>query len=72
MLSVIKREAVGFKNVKRIVKMLGFVNSAPGFNEQPYVLNGTSDFLEEVFGENGKHARSSMERVNYRSTFLLK
>lgn len=59
-LAVIKREAGGFKNVRRIVKMLAFVNSAPGFNEQPYIINGASDFLEEVFGEKGKHARSAI------------
>ncbi|BBI33427.1 RidA family protein [Cohnella abietis] len=46
--------------VVKIVKMLGLVNSAPGFSDQPYVINGASDFLVEVFGENGKHARSAI------------
>src|SRR5699024_12445455 len=42
-LSVIKKEAGGFENVEQIVKMLGFVNSAHDFHEQPYVINGASD-----------------------------
>ncbi|MGM8213456.1 RidA family protein [Virgibacillus sp. W0430] len=63
-LAVIKKEAGGFQNVKRIVKMLAFVNSAPDFNEQPYVINGASDFLEEVFGDAGKHARSAIGTSN--------
>ena len=46
--------------VKRIVKVLGMVNSAPGFTDQPKVLNGFSDLMVEVFGEAiGKHARSA-------------
>jgi enamine deaminase RidA (YjgF/YER057c/UK114 family) len=46
--------------VKRVVKLLGFVNSAPGFVEQHVVMNGASDLLIELFGENGRHARSSV------------
>ncbi|MFD0679672.1 MULTISPECIES: RidA family protein [unclassified Paenibacillus] len=46
--------------VVKIVKMLAFVNSAPGFSDQPYVINGASNLLIEVFGENGKHARSAI------------
>lgn len=63
-LAVIRKEAGGFQNVKRIVKLLGFVNSAPNFHDQPYVINGASDFLEEVFGERGKHARSAIGTSN--------
>jgi len=63
-LSVIKKEAGGFENVEQIVKMLGFVNSAHDFHEQPYVINGASDLLEEVFGDNGKHARSAIGTSN--------
>jgi enamine deaminase RidA (YjgF/YER057c/UK114 family) len=44
----------------KIVKVLGFVNSAPGFADQPFVINGASDLLIEVFGENGRHARSAI------------
>ena len=39
---------------------LGFVNSAPGFADQPYVMNGASNLLVVVFGESGKHARSAI------------
>jgi enamine deaminase RidA (YjgF/YER057c/UK114 family) len=46
--------------VVRIVKLLGFVNSAPGFGDQPKVINGASDFLVSVFGDKGRHARSAV------------
>jgi enamine deaminase RidA (YjgF/YER057c/UK114 family) len=47
--------------VKKIVKVLGMVNSAPGFTDQPKVINGFSDLMVEVFGEAiGKHARSAV------------
>ena len=46
--------------VKRIVKLVGFVNSTPGFIDQPKVINGASDLMVEVFGEAGKHARSAV------------
>lgn len=46
--------------VKRIVKLLGLVNCTPDFGDQPKVINGASDFLVEVFGEKGKHARSAI------------
>jgi enamine deaminase RidA (YjgF/YER057c/UK114 family) len=47
--------------VKRVVKVLGMVNSAPGFAEHPKVINGFSDLMVEVFGELiGKHARSAV------------
>lgn len=59
-LAVIKGEIGDLDKVKNIVKLLGFVNSAEGFVEQPYVINGASEFLEEVFGEPGKHARSAL------------
>ena len=45
--------------ISRIVKLLVLVNSAPGFTEQHLVANGASEFLIEVFGEKGKHARSA-------------
>lgn len=53
-------EAGGLSNVRRILKVTGFVASAPGFNEQPAVINGASDLLGEVFGEAGVHARSAV------------
>ena len=46
--------------VKRIVKVLGMVNSAEGFGDQPKVVNGFSDLMVEVFGDNGRHARSAV------------
>jgi enamine deaminase RidA (YjgF/YER057c/UK114 family) len=46
--------------VRRVVKVLGMVNSAEGFGDQPKVINGFSDLMVEVFGENGRHARSAV------------
>lgn len=47
--------------IKRLVKVLGFINSADDFNQQPKVLNGASQLLAEVFGdENGIPARTAM------------
>jgi len=46
--------------VKRVVKVLGMVNAAESFAEQPKVINGFSDLMVEVFGENGRHARSAV------------
>jgi enamine deaminase RidA (YjgF/YER057c/UK114 family) len=56
------RAALGsLDKVRRVVKVLGMVNSAPGFTDQPKVLNGFSDLMVEVFGETiGKHARSAV------------
>ena len=51
---------VGVDSVTRVVKVVGFVASAPGFNGQPGVVNGASEFLGEVFGEAGTHARSAV------------
>ena len=47
-------------NIKRIVKVTVFVNSADGFTEQPKVANGASDLLVKIFGERGKHVRSAV------------
>ncbi|MFO1220890.1 MAG: RidA family protein [Burkholderiaceae bacterium] len=52
--------AVGdLEKVKRIVKLLGLVNSTPAFTEQHLVINGCSELLGEVFGAAGAHARSA-------------
>ncbi|TXK85284.1 RidA family protein [Paenibacillus sp. N3.4] len=59
-LSVMKHHLKDLDRVVKIVKMLAFVNSAQGFSDQPYVINGASNLLIEVFGENGKHARSAI------------
>lgn len=52
--------AVGLDNVVRLVKVVGFVASAPGFTAQPGVINGASDLFVEVLGEAGRHARSAV------------
>jgi enamine deaminase RidA (YjgF/YER057c/UK114 family) len=52
--------AGGLDAIARIVKVTGFVASAPGFGGQPQVVNGASELLIEVFGEDGKHARSAV------------
>jgi enamine deaminase RidA (YjgF/YER057c/UK114 family) len=51
---------IGIDHVVRIVKVVGFVASAPGFHGQPGVVNGASDLFAQVFGEAGRHARSSV------------
>jgi enamine deaminase RidA (YjgF/YER057c/UK114 family) len=52
--------AGGLDAIRRIVKVTGFVASAPGFGGQPQVINGASELLIEVFGEEGRHARSAV------------
>jgi len=46
--------------VRRVVKLGGFVNSTPEFTDQPKVINGASDLMVAVFGDNGKHARAAV------------
>ncbi len=59
-LSVLKAELGNLNRVKRIVKVLGMVNAAPDFGDQPEVINGFSDLMVAVFGDRGKHARSAV------------
>lgn len=63
-LAVLKAELGDLKRVKRIVKVLGMVNSDPAFGQQPEVVNGCSDLLVEVFGDKGRatHDRRSAWR----------
>ena len=56
-LAIVRSEVGSLDKVKRIVKMVGHIASAPGFTDQPQVLNGASDLLVQIFGEAGKHAR---------------
>ena len=56
-LSIIRHAAGSLDRVKQIVKMVGHIASAPGFTDQPQVLNGASDLLVAVFGDAGRHAR---------------
>lgn len=60
LLSSLKREIGDLNRVKRIVKVLGMVNATPDFERHSQVINGFSDLMVEVFGEAGKHARSSV------------
>ena len=59
-LAVLKAELGSLNKVKRIVKVLGMVNCTSDFTDQPKVINGFSDLMVEIFGENGKHARSAV------------
>ncbi|KAB2332314.1 RidA family protein [Cytobacillus depressus] len=59
LLSVIRAEVGSLDRIK-IVKLLGFVNSSEDFYNQPKVINGASDLLVELLGDNGKHARSAI------------
>ena len=59
-LASVKNTIGDLDKVKRVVKVLGMVNSTEGFKDQPKVVNGCSDLLVAVFGENGKHARSAV------------
>lgn len=59
-LAALKAEIGDLSKVKRVVKLTVFVNSAPGFGQQPLVGNGASELLQEVFGDAGKHARSAV------------
>ena len=51
---------VGLEQIVRVIKVVGFVASAEGFTGQPAVINGASEFLVDVFGEAGRHARSAV------------
>ncbi len=56
-LSIIRSTTGSLDQVKQIVKMVGYIASAPGFVDQPQVLNGASDLLVSLFGDAGRHAR---------------
>jgi len=59
-LAVLKEMLGDLSKVKRVVKVLGMVNSDPEFVQQPAVINGFSDLIVEVFGERGRHARAAV------------
>jgi enamine deaminase RidA (YjgF/YER057c/UK114 family) len=59
-LGTLKAALGDLNRIVKIVKMEGFIHAAPDFYELPYVLNGASDLLVEVFGDIGKHARSAI------------
>jgi len=60
LISTVRAELGTLDRVKRVVKLLGMVNCAPDFEDQPNVINGASDLIVEVFGERGRHARSAV------------
>lgn len=59
-IAVLKKELGTLSKVKRIVKVLGMVNSDSSFTQHPKVINGFSDLMVDIFGEKGRHARSAV------------
>lgn len=59
-LAAIKSVTGSLDTVERIVKIVGFVSSAAGFNQQPKVVNGASELIGQIFGTAGEHARSAV------------
>jgi enamine deaminase RidA (YjgF/YER057c/UK114 family) len=59
-LACLKAELGSLDRVERILKVNGYVASAPGFNDQPKVIDAASDLLAQVFGEAGRHARAAV------------
>jgi len=59
-LAIMKAALGSLDRVKRIVKVLGFVNAAPGFTEMPKVVNGESDLYVALWGSRGEHARAAV------------
>ena len=59
-LSVLRAEFGGFERIERVLTVLGFVASAPGFDAQPAVVDGASRLLYDVFGDAGRHSRSAI------------
>jgi enamine deaminase RidA (YjgF/YER057c/UK114 family) len=59
-LAIVKQELGSLDRVKRVVKIVGYVASEPDFYNQPKVVNGASELLGEVFGDQGRHARSAV------------
>jgi enamine deaminase RidA (YjgF/YER057c/UK114 family) len=60
MLAQVKAAVGDLDRVKRVVRLGGFINSAPGYADGPKVMNGASDLMVEVFGDKGRHARSTI------------
>jgi enamine deaminase RidA (YjgF/YER057c/UK114 family) len=60
LLAVLRDEIGELSRVKRVVKLLGMVNSTPNYHEQPKVINGASDLLVGIFVDKGRHARSAV------------
>lgn len=59
-LAAIKGQIGSLDNIEKIIKIVGFVNSAPEFYDQPKVINGASELVSSIFGKAGEHARSAV------------
>jgi enamine deaminase RidA (YjgF/YER057c/UK114 family) len=60
LVAVLRQELGSLDRVRRVVKILGFVNSTPDFLEHPKVINGCSDLMVDIFGDRGRHARTAL------------
>jgi enamine deaminase RidA (YjgF/YER057c/UK114 family) len=70
-LAVLKLELGSLDRVKRVVKIQGFINAVPQFEEHPKVLDGCSDLMVEVFGDRGIHARSVLGANSLRANLPI-
>lgn len=59
-LAAIKSVVGNLDSIEQVVKIVGFVNSAPGYFDQPKVVNGASELVGKIFGQKGEHARSAV------------
>lgn len=64
LLASLKEEIGDLDKVKRVVRVFGMVNSTPEFTDQPRIINGCSDLLVELYGDNGRHARAAVGMVS--------
>jgi enamine deaminase RidA (YjgF/YER057c/UK114 family) len=60
LLAQVKAAVGDLDRIERVVRLGGFINSAPGFGDGPKVMNGASDLMVEVFGDKGRHARTTV------------
>jgi enamine deaminase RidA (YjgF/YER057c/UK114 family) len=70
-LAAVALELGDLERVVRVVRLQGFVNATPEFEEHPQVLNGCSDLMVEVFGERGVHARSVLGAISLRANLPI-
>ena len=59
LLAIIKKDILDLDSIAGVIKLQGFIRSSPNFTRQPQVLDGASELLIELFGENGRHARTA-------------
>ncbi|GLR72657.1 RidA family protein [Agaribacter marinus] len=70
-LASLQHELGDLNKIKRIVKVLGMVNASPDFTEHSQVMNGFSDFMVDVFGDKGRHARSAVGMSSLPGNYAL-